>query len=61
MKPLLKETVGFLVICSRYPRFDSFVAKAKTKCAREYKSGFHVICDKRELDIEKAAAIDGPY
>ncbi|WOB79623.1 hypothetical protein [Brevundimonas nasdae] len=60
VKPLLEAQIGFLVICSRYPRFDSFVAKAKQKAAKRYKAGFHVVKDKGQFDIARVAAIDGP-
>jgi len=60
IKNLIKGKIGFLVICSRYPRFDSYVARAKTKAARKYKAGFHVVVNKGEFNIERCAAIDGP-
>lgn len=60
MRPLLYPKLGFLVICSRYPRFDTFVAKAKQQCANRYKAGFHIVCDQGEFDIHRVAAIDGP-
>jgi len=59
--PLLEDKVGFLVICSRSPRFDGFVAKAKQKAARQFKAGFHIITNEGEFDIERVVAIDGPY
>lgn len=59
--PLLEKKIGFIVVCSKYPRFDSFVARAKNKCAKKYRAGFHVVCDQRELNIERVVEIDGPY
>jgi len=59
--PLLKGKAGFLVICSKYPRFDSFVRRAKERAAKEYKAGFHVVCNKGEFDIDRVVAIDGPF
>lgn len=59
VKKLLEKRTGFLVVCRKYPRFDSFVAKAKQICAKEYKSGFHVVCDKGEFDINEVVAING--
>lgn len=56
-----EKIVGFLVVCSRYPRFDTFVAKAKIECAKKYKAGFHVVTQKGEFDIARVTAIDGPY
>ena len=61
VKPLLYPKIGFLVVCSKYPRFDTFVAKAKLKCARRYKAGFHVVCDRGEFNIDRVVAIDGPF
>ncbi|MFC3071080.1 hypothetical protein [Phenylobacterium soli] len=61
VKPLLEGRLGFLVICSKYPRFDTFVAKAKQQCAKQHKAGFHVVCDQGEFDIERVVEIDGPY
>lgn len=57
---ILEGQIGFLVICSRYPRFDSFVAKAKQTAAKRYRAGFHVVSDKGEFDAVRVAAIDGP-
>jgi len=60
VKPILEDQLGFLVICSRYPRFDSFVAKAKQAAAKRFKAGFHIVSDKGEFDAVRVAAIDGP-
>lgn len=61
VKPLLEKSMGFLVICSRVPRFDGFVVKAKQRAAKQFKAGFHVVKNQGEFDIERAIAIDGPY
>lgn len=61
IQPIKKGKIGFLVICSKYPRFDTFVAKAKQFCAKQYKAGFHVVCDKGEFDIHRVTEINGPY
>jgi hypothetical protein len=58
--PFLKKQIGFLVIASRYPRYDDYVRKAKDRSFKEYKAGFHVVCDRGEFDIKRVAAIDGP-
>ncbi len=55
--PLLTASLGFLVVCSRFPRVDTAVLKAKTKAAKEYGAGFHVVCDKGSFDIERIASI----
>lgn len=59
VRNILEDRVGFLVICRKFPRFDTFVARAKQKCAREFKAGFHVVCDQGEFDIDQVAAING--
>lgn len=61
VKPLLEGKIGFLIVCSRYPRIDTTVQRAKQKCAAKYKAGFHVVCGRRELEIRRVVAIDGPY
>jgi hypothetical protein len=58
---LLKGTVGFLVVCTKYPKFDTFVKKAKDRAAKEFGTGFHVVKNMGEFNIERVAAIDGPY
>jgi len=60
IKPLLEVKIGFIVMCSKYPRFDTFVRKAKDRCRKKYKCGFHVVCTRREFDIDRVVAIDGP-
>lgn len=59
VKNLMRKSIGFLVVCSKYPRFDTFIARAKTKAARQYKAGFHVLCDQREVDIHEIVSING--
>lgn len=59
VKPLLEDKIGFLVVCSKYPRFDTFVAKAKQRAAKEFKAGFHVVCDRGEFNIRDLVRIDG--
>ncbi len=58
---VLAQKLGFLVICSRYPRFDTAVAKAKQLIAKKHKAGCHVVCRQGEFDIMRVVAIDGPY
>jgi hypothetical protein len=61
VRVLLKERVGFLVVCAKYPRFDTFVRKAKEKAMREFRAGFHVVKNSGEFYIERVTAIDGPH
>lgn len=59
LKEIIEEKVGFIVVTSRSPSFDSFVAKAKQKYAREYKAGFFIATGSADLDIEDVASISG--
>ena len=59
VKSLCEKRLGFLVICSRFPRFDTYVLKAKTRASKEFKAGFQVICNHGEFDIEKLCSISG--
>lgn len=59
IKPMLEGRVGFLMVCTRVPRFDTYIAKAKTRAAREFRAGFQVVSDRGEFDIRQVASIDG--
>lgn len=59
VKPLLEANLGFLIVCSKFPRFDTYVLKAKSRAAKDFKAGFHVVCDKGNFDIEKVCSISG--
>lgn len=56
---MITHGMGFLVICSKYPRFDTAVLKAKQRAAKEFRAGFHVVCDRGEFDINAIAKISG--
>ena len=59
VSPLLEKKLGFLVICSRYPRFDTFIMKAKIRSSREFGAGFHVLTGRAEVDLAEVVRIDG--
>lgn len=59
VKKLLEDRIGFLVVCSRYPRFDTFVMRAKTKAAQQFKAGLHIVTNRCETDISEVVKIDG--
>ena len=59
--PLIDKKVGFLVICSKFPKFDTFVRKAIDRAAKQFGSGFHVVCNQGTFDIENVVKISGPY
>ena len=58
VKPLIAKKMGFLVICSKYPRFDGFVAKAKQQAADRYKAGFHIVQKQGEFEIARVVDIE---
>lgn len=60
VQPLLKPNIGFLIICSKYPKFDTFVRKAKDRAMKQYRAGFHVVKNAGEFEISRVTAIDGP-
>ncbi|MDR6952667.1 hypothetical protein J2X65_002026 [Ancylobacter sp. 3268] len=59
IRSMLESKIGFLLVCRRYPKFDYYVAKAKTEAAKKYKAGFHVVCDQRQVKIEEVVKING--
>jgi hypothetical protein len=61
VKPHLKRRVGFLIVCSKFPKFDTQVRKAKDRAAKQFGSGFHVVCKHGEFDINRVLAINGPF
>lgn len=58
---LVEDRIGFLVICSKFPKFDTFVRKAKDRAAKQFGAGFHVVCNQGTFDIETVVKISGPY
>lgn len=52
VKKFATGKLAFLVMCKRYPRFDTFVRRAKHAAMRDFRAKLHVICDQRELEIE---------
>lgn len=59
VRPLLEKQIGFLVICSRFPRIDAYVMREKQRFAKHYRAGLHVFCNQREVTVEKLVSIDG--
>ena len=53
--PLLEARIGFVIVCSRYPRIDTKVQRAKSRLARDFKAVLKVVCDRGEFDIERVA------
>jgi hypothetical protein len=59
VKPLLADKLGFLIVCKRYPGFDTTVSRAKNTIAKRYKAGLHIACGKKQIDIEELSKING--
>jgi hypothetical protein len=57
--PLLEQKKGFVVVCSKWPRVDSFVLKAKDRARKEFGAGFHVFVGEGEFEMQQIAAING--
>ncbi|AZI35824.1 hypothetical protein [Caenibius tardaugens] len=51
-QPWLEAKRGILIVCSRYPSFDTSVAKAKV-AARKRGIRLSVVCDKADTEFEK--------
>lgn len=57
VKPLIENKLGFLIVCSKFPKFDTHVIRAKTRAARQFKAGFQVVCNYGTFDIEQVCSI----
>ncbi len=51
VKKNIKENVGFIVVCSRFPKASTTVQRAKTKAMSKYRAKFSVFCTRVELNI----------
>lgn len=59
VRSLIKGRCGALIVCSKYPRFDSFLMRAKSDFARKYKGGLHIASNSIVCDIENIVKIAG--
>ncbi|NBN63316.1 hypothetical protein [Pannonibacter tanglangensis] len=51
VKPHIKGSLGFLVICSRVPAADTSVQVAQQKARKKFGAKFRIFCNQRELSI----------
>ena len=51
VKPHLEGKIGFLIICSRYPTFNTSVQKAMALAKKKYGAKFYVYTNQRELTM----------
>ncbi|MBD9468002.1 hypothetical protein [Pseudoxanthomonas sp. PXM01] len=58
----LKELRPFagLVVCARYPRFDTGLQRLTKKFVAKHKVPIHVVAKNDEFDLEKVLKFDGP-
>lgn len=49
-----------LVICSRYPRFDTKLQSITKKFVKRHKAPLHVVARNDEFDLDRVLAFDGP-
>jgi hypothetical protein len=57
VKGLVDGPLGFLIVASRYPRFDTYVMRAKTIAARKYRAGLRIVNNIGEFAIEDLVSI----
>lgn len=57
---LREGKIAGLVVSSRYPRFDSKIARYKEKFAREFKGPLHLVTKNQEYFIERVVEFNGP-
>jgi len=52
IKPKLKKSLGFLIICSRVPSSSTSSQIAEQKARKKYKAKFKVYCRMREISFD---------
>jgi hypothetical protein len=52
--------IAALVVSSRYPRFDSKIARYKEKFARQFKGPLHLVTKNQEYYMERVVEFSGP-
>ncbi|MBR7800503.1 hypothetical protein [Undibacterium fentianense] len=57
---LREGKIAALVVSSRYPRFDSKVARYKEKFARQFKGPLHLVTKNQEYCMERVVEFNGP-
>jgi hypothetical protein len=50
---LMERKKGLLIICSRVPSADTTTQKAQQRFRKEYRIPLTILCNQRDLDIEK--------
>jgi hypothetical protein len=60
-KKLREGKIAALIVCSKYPRFDTKIAKFATAFAKQYKGPLHVVTKNQEYQIERVLDFSGPF
>ena len=50
-----------LIVCTRYPRQDSKIQRARNKFARDFGAPLHVVRHGQSFRFERILAFDGPH
>ena len=50
-----------LVVCSKYPRVDTKVQRAKSRLAREFKAPLHIVSKNCEYSFSALLSFQGPF
>lgn len=52
VRPHLEQSIGFLIICSRFPAQNTAVQRAMALARKKYNAKFFVFTNKREVTME---------
>lgn len=50
-----------LVVCSRYPKVDTKIQRARVKLAKQYKAPLHVVTQNTVYDFDALLSMKGPF
>jgi len=53
-------SLAALVVCTRYPRIDTKIQRAKSKFARDFKGPLHVVTKNEEFEFVRLLSFKGP-
>ena len=53
VRDIIETKIACIVMCSKFPKFDTYVIKAKEHFAKKYKAHLHVFTGNREIEMAK--------
>jgi hypothetical protein len=53
--------LGALVVCTRYPKIDTKIQRAKNKPAKSFKSPLHIVTKNYEFEFANLLNLLGPH